>query len=329
MLTYVLRRIFVLVPTLLGVSVAVFALVRLMPGDPVVAMLGVEPSTPEQAATMRHELGLDQPIYIQYAFFMQRLLHGDFGQSVISHQDVSQQILVALPMTVELAVAALLVAMLIALPLGVASAMWRGSPIDLVARGLAIISVSAPTYWVGLLLIYGVAVQLGWLPPSGNGGYSLFSAISAGFATGDVGPFIVAGSHLVLPALTLGLGEAGVLTRLVRSSMIDTLAVDFIATARSKGLAESRVVIGHALRNGLIPVVTVLGLQVGALLGGAVVTETIFAWPGMGRLVVNAVYGRDYPIIQVAILMFGLIRILANFTVDLSYGVLDPRVRYS
>lgn len=329
MIFYAIRRLVVLVPTLLGVSLVVFALIRLMPGDPVVAMLGVEPSTPEQAALIRHQLGLDQPTYLQYIYFLNRLVHGDLGQSITSHQAVSHDILVALPMTVELALTALLFAILMAIPLGVGSAVWRGSLVDAVTRGLAIVSVSSPTYWVGLLLIYLLAVQLGWFPPSGDGGYNLFAAVTIGFANGDVGPLILATSHLVLPALTLAIGEVGILTRLVRSSMIDTLGAEFISTARSKGLTESVVVIRHALRNGLVPVVTVLGLQLGALLGGAVVTETIFAWPGIGRLVVNAVYARDYPIIEVAVLMFGLIRILANFAVDLSYGFLDPRVRYT
>lgn len=326
---YVARRLLALIPTLLGVSLLVFVLVRLMPADPVVAMLGVEPTSPEQVALLRHELGLDQPIYVQYLYYVQRILHGDFGQSIVSSQDVAGLILRALPATVELTLAALLIAMLIAFPLGIASAVWRGSFIDTVARGVAVMSVSAPTYWVALLLIYIVALQLGWFPPSGTGGYSVFNGINIGITTGDIRPLYVATSHLALPALTLAIGESGVLIRLIRSSMIDTLSADFIATARSKGLGEFIVVIRHALRNGLIPVVTVLGLQLGALLGGAVVTETIFAWPGIGRLTVLAVHGRDYPIIQAAVLMFGLFRIITNFAVDLSYGILDPRVRYS
>jgi peptide/nickel transport system permease protein len=328
-LGYVTRRLLVLLPTLIGVAFVVFILVRLMPGDPVTAMLGVEPSTPEQAAQLRDQLGLDEPIYVQFLYYLGRILQLDFGQSIASGQDVAAQILTALPMTIELAVASLLLAMLIAFPLGVASAVWRGSFIDAIARGLSVVSVSAPTYWVGLVLIYVVAVQLGWFPPSGSSGYTIIESIRLGLQTGDIGPLYLTLQHLALPALTLAIGEAGVLIRLVRSSMIDTLNADYIATARSKGLRELVVVIRHGLRNGLIPVVTVLGLQLGALLGGAVVTETIFAWPGIGRLVVNAVYSRDYPIIEAAVLMFGLIRILANFAVDLSYGVLDPRVRYS
>jgi ABC-type dipeptide/oligopeptide/nickel transport system permease component len=326
---FLLRRVLLVVPTLLGVSVIVFALVRLMPGDPVAAMLGVEPSTPAQAELLRRQLGLDQPEYVQYLHFLERLLHGDFGHSIVSHQAVSSLVLQALPMTVELALAALLIALLIALPLGVASAVWRGSVFDAIARVLSITSVAAPTYWIGMLLIYFVAVRLGWLPPSGGGDYNLFETMKIAVTDGNVAPLKSSLTHLALPALTLGFGEAGILTRLVRSSMIDTLGADFVATARSKGIAEVVVVVRHALRNGLIPVVTVLGLQLGALLGGAIVTETLFAWPGMGQLVVNAVYGRDYPIIQATVLMFGIIRVAASLLVDLSYGILDPRVRYS
>lgn len=316
-------------PTLFGVSVVVFGLVRLLPGDPITTMLGLQPTTPDQIARLRELLGLDQPPPLQYAAYVGRVVRGDLGQSIASGQDVASLVTARVPATLELTLLALALAALVAIPAGVLSAVRRGTGVDALARLAALVGVAAPGYWVGLLLIVAFAVQLNWLPASGYAGQPLWAATWSALQSGNLGPLWESLRYAILPAATLGFTQAAVLTRLVRSSMIETLGREFVRTARAKGLRERTVVYRHALRNGLIPVVTVLGLQFGALFGGAVIIETAFAWPGVGRLVVQSIFSRDYPVIQGAVLLFAVIRVVASLVVDLVYGVLDPRIRYA
>ena len=298
-----IRRLVLLVPTLLGVVTLVFAFLHLVPGDPVEIMLG-ESAAPADVAALRHELGLDRPLPAQYVGFLVRVARGDLGESLVFHEPVARVIGERYPATLALAGAALVLALATSLPLGVAAALRPGSAVDRLARFASLAGVCLPGFWLGPLLILVFAIHLRWLPVSGRGGLA----------------------HLVLPAVTLGLGMAGILVRLTRASMLGALREDYVRTARAKGAPAWRVVGVHALRNALIPVTTVAGLQTGALLGGAVITETVFAWPGLGRLVVQAIGARDYPLVQGCVLAIGLTYVLVNTLTDLLHGVIDPRL---
>jgi ABC-type dipeptide/oligopeptide/nickel transport system permease component len=298
-----LRRLALLAPTLLGVATLVFAFVHLVPGDPVEIMLG-ESAAPADLASLRHELGLDRPLAAQYVSFLGRALCGDLGRSLVFHEPVARVIAARYPATLELAAAALLLALGVALPLGVAAAVRPGSALDRLARLASLAGQCLPSFWLGPLLILAFSIQLGWLPVSGRGGVP----------------------HLILPAITLGLGMASVLIRLTRASMLAVLGEDYVRTARAKGAPEWRVMGVHALRNALLPVTTVAGLQAGALLAGAIITETVFAWPGLGRLVVQAIDARDYPLVQGCVLAIGLSYVAVNTVTDLLYGAIDPRL---
>jgi ABC-type dipeptide/oligopeptide/nickel transport system permease component len=291
---------------LLGVATLVFALIHLVPGDPVQAMLG-EGATPADVAELRTKLGLDRPLYVQYESFLVGLVHGDLGTSIRTNEPVTQAIAERVPATVELAFASMFVAVLIAIPLGVLAAAWRGTGIDYGATTLALLGISIPNFWLGPLLAIVFSIELGWLPVSGRGGLA----------------------HLVLPAITLGAPLAAVLARMTRASVVEELRELYVLAARAKGVSRTRAVLHHAFRNSLIPIVTIFGLQFGAVLTGAVITETIFAWPGVGRLLIQAIDFRDYPLVQGCILLIAFAYVGANLLTDLTYGWLDPRIRYN
>jgi len=305
MLIYTIRRLLIAVPTLLGVVFLVFLMVRLAPGDPAVLLAG-EFATPETLEAIRKRYGLDRPLPEQFALYIGTLLRGDLGESARSRRPVLEELKTYFPNTVELASAAILVALLIGIPLGILAALRPGSGLDLTVMVLALLGVSMPVFWFGLLAILVFSVGLGWLPVAGKGTLA----------------------HLLLPAVTLGVNATALLARMTRGTLLEVLSQDYIRTARAKGLAERVVVYKHALRNALIPVVTIAGLEFGTLLAGAVITETIFAWPGLGQLLVGAILARDYPVVQGAVLLIAFTFILVNLMVDLLYAWIDPRVRY-
>jgi peptide/nickel transport system permease protein len=323
---YVAQRLLHTLVVLFGVSLLTFALIHLTPGDPVLVMLGTD-ATPAELERLRHLLGLDQPLYIQFGQYVGRLLSGQMGDSIFQHQPVSKLIGERFPATLELTVAAMLIAVVVGLLTGIISALVPYSVFDVTAMLLALSGVAMPVFWLGMLGILLFALQLGWLPSFGRG-EPLPDAVQAWFRYGDPGDLVDALKHLVLPAITLGAFSTALISRLVRSAMLDVLGQDYVRTARAKGLAEVLIVSRHALPNALIPVVTVIGLQVGALLGGALLAETIFAWPGIGRLLIQAINQRDYPLVQGIVLITALIVSLINLTVDLLYGAINPRVRY-
>jgi peptide/nickel transport system permease protein len=298
------RRLVAIVPTVLGVVLLVFGFLHAVPGDPVEIMLG-ESASPAELATTRHALGLDRPLPEQIAGFVGRLVRGDLGTSIAFRAPVASVIRERLPATILLAASALLLAIAAALPLGTAAAARPGSLLDRGARLLSLVGVAVPSFVLGPVLVLVFAVGLGWLPVSGNDR-----------------PL-----NVVLPATTLALGMSGVLVRLTRAAMLDALAADHLRTARAKGAGPARVTLVHALRTALPPIVTVIGLQAGALLAGAIVTETIFAWPGVGRLVVQAIGARDYPLVQGCVLTIGLVYVIVNLVTDVAVALLDPRVR--
>lgn len=314
MARYVARRLLLTVPVLLGISFVVFAMVSLAPGDAINIMLGSETANPANVERLRLELGLDRPWYVQYVDYMQRLLRGDLGQSFTYRRPVAEQIRERFPNTLLLTAGACVFALAVALPLGTAAAARRNGLVDFVSRMVAMLGVSLPSFYLGLLLIIWFGLELRWFPIRGIGNWE-----------DGLWPFL---RHLVLPSVTLGSSLAAFLTRLTRSALLETLAADYIRTARAKGLAELRVLFRHGLRNALLPVVTAFGLQFGALLGGAVVVETIFSWPGMGLLAVTAIRQRDIPVIQGTVLVFAVCFVVVTLIVDLLYAWIDPRIRY-
>jgi peptide/nickel transport system permease protein len=324
---YILRRLWLMVPALIGVSLVVFAILRLLPGDPAIAMLGVDAS-PESLANMRKVLGLDQPLYMQYLRFVGDILRGDFGNSIVRGGPALKAVLETLPATVELALASMLVSMCLAIPLGIIAAVRQHSLVDYVSMVIALLGVSMPIFWLGMLMILLFSLRLQWLAPFGRG-EPLTDAVSELFTRGDPGTLIDSLKHLIMPALALGANVTGLMARITRSSMLEVLRQDYVRTAKAKGLRDRLVVTRHALRNALLPIVTVLGLQFGALLGGAVVTETIFAWPGVGRLVVQAINQRDFPVVQAAVIIMAVSVLALNLIVDLSYAYINPRIRYT
>jgi len=303
MFGYAVRKLLHTVFVALGVVTLVFAALRLS-GDPAGTMLPGDASI-EELAALRRELGLDRPIHVQYVRFLAGALQGDFGTSFRHQQRALPLVLERLPATLELAIAALLLALAVALPLGILAAMYRGRLLDVLAMAFAVVGQATPYFWMGIMLILVVSVELNLLPTSGRGGLA----------------------HLILPAITLGSHFAAVLARLMRTSMLEVLSQNFVTTARAKGLHERTVVLAHALKNAAVPVMTLIGLQFGTLLGGAVVTETIFAWPGVGRLAVQSIFVRDYPVVQAGVFVLALSFVAINLLVDLLYGVLDPRIR--
>lgn len=308
MVQYVARRLIGTVPVLLGVTMVVFAMTWLTPGDPVVAMLGESAQGMSAAAReeLRREMGLDRPWPVQYLEYVGGLVQGDLGLSVRSRRPVLAEIADRLPATLELAAVGLTIAVVLGVSLGVAAALRRRTWVDAVAIAVALIGVSVPVFWSGFLLMMVFALELNWLPASGRGTWR----------------------HLVLPAATVGIASAAFIARITRGAVLETLGQDYVRTARSKGVPARAVVARHALRNALLPIVTVVGLQLGGLLGGAVLTETVFAWPGVGRMLVDAIIARDLPLVQGTVLIVSLLFLLVNLAVDLSYAAINPRVRY-
>jgi ABC-type dipeptide/oligopeptide/nickel transport system permease component len=302
---FLVRRLALTVLVLFGVATLVFSLIHLIPGDPAQAMLG-EAASQKDVEDLRQRLGLDRPLVDQYGRFLRGVLHGDLGTSFRTGEPVTTQILERMPATMELAAAAMLVAIAVALPLGVAGAVRRGTFIDHSAMALALSGVSIPNFWLGPLLAIVFAVELGWLPVSGRGTWA----------------------HLVLPAISLGAALAAILARMMRATLLEELRELYVVAARARGVSRARAVMRHAFRNSLIPVVTIIGLQFGAVLTGAVITETIFAWPGIGRLLIQSIGFRDYPLVQGCILLIAVTYVAVNLLTDLLYGVLDPRIRY-
>ena len=305
MTRFLVRRLLLTIPVLIGVATLVFSLIHLVPGDPVQSMLG-ESASPEDIAEMRGRLGLDRPLVTQYVSFLKGVGTGNLGTSLRTNQPVTAAIAERLPATFELAFAAMLVAIAIAIPLGIVAAVGAGTHVDHAATTLALLGISIPNFWLGPLLAIVFSVTLGWLPVSGRG----------------------TPAHLILPAITLGAPLAAVLARMTRASVIEELRELYVLAARARGVSRVRAVLKHAFRNSLIPIVTVIGLQFGAVLTGAVITETIFAWPGVGRLLIQSISFRDYPLVQGCILLIAVTYVAMNLATDLVYGLLDPRIRF-
>lgn len=324
MLTYGVRRFVLFIPLTVGIVLVTFGLTLLLPGDPALVLLGQDAGA-EAVAELRGLLHLDDPWYVRLGAYFAGLVQGDLGTSIFQGQPVAEVIGARLGATLELAAAALFVAVTLGVLLGVVAALRRGGVVDKAVMLFAQLGVSMPVFWLGILLMLLFAVQLGWLPAIGRGP-PLLPALG-GLLVGRSGPFLDSLAHLAMPALTLGLSGAAVISRLVRAAMLETLDQDYIRTAYAKGLSTRRVVWVHALRNALLPIVSVVGLRFGALLGGAVLTEGIFGWPGLGQLAVAAVSQRDLPLIQGIVLSFALLFALVNLLVDLLYGVIDPRIR--
>lgn len=314
MQTYIIRRLLLVIPVLFGVSFLVFSIIRLIPGDPATAIAG-ETATPQRVEAIRKELGLDEPMLKQYALFLKRAAVADFGRSLRSGLSVGSELKARLPNTLKLSVAAMLVAGVIGITAGVISATRPNSWFDTGSMALALLGVSMPVFWLGLMLMLAFSIKLPkmlgltapLLPPTGTGTWK----------------------HLVMPTITLGANSIAILARMTRSTMLEVLRRDFTRTARAKGLSERIVVYKHALKNAMIPIVTIMGLQFGTLLSGAVLTETVFTWPGIGRLIVDAILYRDYPLVQATVLVIAVGVIGVNLFVDLLYGFLDPRIRYT
>ncbi|MHB1414724.1 MAG: ABC transporter permease [Chloroflexota bacterium] len=314
MVAYIIRRLLQLIPVVLLASVLVFLLLRLVPGDPAETVAGPD-ATPDVIEAVRHKMGLDQPIPVQYGIWLGDVARGDLGESYISKMPVSELIGYAFPATLQLTLTALFLAVCISIPFGVIAAVKQASKFDLMVQGYTALGLGVPNFWLGILLILLFALVLGWLPPGGR----IDPMQNPGMAL----------KTLLLPAVTLAVHMSAVFTRFVRSAMLEVLHEDYVRTARAKGLGERSVVLGHALRSALVPVVTVVGLQFGRLLGGAVVVESVFAWPGLGRLMIQAVEQRDYTVVQASLLWLVLVFVLINLLTDITYAYLDPRIRLS
>ena len=332
MLPYVLRRLALLVPTLLGMSVLTFSLIHLVPGDPAQVMLG-ERATPEAIAALRSELGLDRPLYVQYGRFLAGLATGDLGRSLKTREKIVIEMADRFPATFELALAAIFFAALFGVTAGILAARWRRSFFDVFVMAGSLAGVSMPIFWLGLLAILLFSVKLGILPLSGRLDSAFTVPRLTGFllvdtlVAGKFAAFFDALKHLVLPAFVLGTIPLAVIARMTRAAVLDVLTQDYVRTAWAKGLSEARVLLVHVLKNALIPTITVIGLQFGYLLGGAIITETIFAWPGVGRWLVLAVSARDFRAVQGGVLLLATVFVLVNLVVDLLYAVADPRIR--
>jgi len=333
--SFVFKRVALVVPTFLGITLLVFTLIRLIPGDPVEALSGERGMTEERHQRLLHEFGLDRPLPVQYGDYVWKALHGDLGLSAITHEPVFSEFMARFPATIELSFVAMLLALVIGLPAGIVAAVKRNTAWDYSLMGASLTGYSMPIFWWGLLLILTFSVWLGWTPVSGRIAIQYDIAPVTGFMlvdsllASDQGAFRSALSHLILPAIALGTIPLAVIARMTRSSMLEVLREDYVRTARAKGAGRIRVVAIHALRNALIPVVTTIGLQVGTLLAGAILTETIFSWPGIGKWLVEAIHRRDYAAVQGGILMTATVIIGVNLVVDLLYGVINPRIRHA
>jgi ABC-type dipeptide/oligopeptide/nickel transport system permease component len=327
------ERLLQTLPVLFGISVIVFLMITLTPGDPVEIMLADSRATAEQAEQLRRDLGLDLPLHERFLVFLGNALTGDFGMSFFHRRPVLDVILERLPATIELTLAAMAVALLVAIPLGVAAAVHRDAWIDRALSALSLFGVSLPGFWFGILLILLFAVTLGLFPVGGRTAFDLEVARVTGFLlvdsllAGRLDAFGAALRHLALPAITLGLPTAALLARVVRSSMAEVLTSDYVLFAEAKGISRRRVLLRHALKNALIPVVTVAAIETGSLLGGNMIVETVFGWPGLGRLVVESIFARNYPLVQAAVLLYAVTYVTLNFMADVAYTALNPKVR--
>ncbi|MFL5333700.1 MAG: ABC transporter permease subunit [Geminicoccaceae bacterium] len=334
MLRFLGARLAVLVPTFLGVTFVAFILIRLVPGDPIMMMVGERGMTEARHAEMMSQYGFDRPLLSQYGVFLGKLVRGDLGQSIVTRKPVLGEFFALFPATVELSVAGMLLALLIGLPAGILAAVKRGSILDHTVMGISLTGFSMPIFWWGLLLIILFSGILQWTPVSGRISLNYFVDARTGFMlidsllSDEKGAFRSALSHLVLPAIVLGTVPLAVIARQTRSAMLEVLGEDYVRTARAKGLPPGRVIGLHALRNALIPVVTVIGLLIGTLFGGAILTETIFAWPGVGKWLVDSISRRDYPSVQGGVVLIASIVMLVNLGVDLLYGLINPRIRH-
>ncbi len=305
MINFLIKRLLAIIPVLLGITLMLFFMLRMLPGDPAQVLAG-QMASPQDVEMIRTQLGLDQPVHIQYAAFLNRLLHLDLGLSARTQNPVTQEIWARLPNTILLALCAITLACVFGIPAGIIAAVRPYSWVDYLVTIASLFGISMPVFWLGLMLMIVFSITLQWLPAGGIGTWK----------------------HLVLPSVTLAAFVVAFIARMTRSSMLEVLSQDYVTTARSKGLREKVIIIKHALKNALIPIITVVGLQFGLLLGGAVLTETVFAWPGLGRLIVDSILARDYAMIQGSILIFGLLYTLVNLVVDLIYAFVDPRIRY-
>ena len=335
MFQFIFKRLSLVLPTFIGITLLTFTLIRLIPGDPIEVMAGERGVSAERHAILSAELGLDQPLYIQYFQYVKGIFQGDLGNSLVTREPVLSEFLTLFPATVELAFCAAVFAVLVGLPAGIIAAVRRGTIFDHSVMTFSLTGYSMPIFWWALLLMLVFSVNLGWTPVSGRIDVVFWIEDVTGFMLIDAllsdeeGAFSSAVSHLILPSIVLGTIPMAVIARMTRSSMLEVLSEDYIRTARSKGIAPWRVIVIHALRNALIPVITVIGLQVGILLSGAILTETVFAWPGIGKWLIESIGRRDYPVVQGGILIVATIIIIVNLLVDLTYGIINPRIRHS
>jgi len=335
MLRFLLTRLSLVIPTFFGMTLLAFFLIRLVPGDPIETLAGERGIDPVRHEMLRKEYGLDRPVMVQYGIYISRVLHGDLGKSMITQTPVLSEFAALFPATIELALCAIIFALVLGIPAGIIAAVRRNSVFDHGVMGVSLTGYSMPIFWWGLLLILLFSVQLGWTPVSGRISVQYFIEPVTGFLTidallsGEKGAFKSAVSHLILPTIVLGTQPLAIIARMTRSAMLEVLGEDYIRTARAKGLPRWRVIAVHAFRNALIPVVTVIGLQVGVLFTGAILTETIFSWPGVGKWLIEAIGRRDYPILQGGLLLLGGVVMLVNLLVDVAYGVINPRIRHA
>ncbi len=335
MVSFFLRKIFVLLPTFFGVTLIAFVFIRMLPGDPVILMAGEKAMSPERHARLMKDYGFDQPIYIQYGKYLKGVAQGDLGQSIITKKPVLEEFMTLFPATVELSLCAIFIAIFLGLPAGMIAATKRGSAFDHSVMAGALTGYSMPIFWWGLLLIILFSGILGWTPVSGRISLMFYFEPVTGFMLIDsllsdqAGAFSSAISHLILPAVVLATIPLAVIARQTRSAMLEVLGEDYVRTARAKGLGPGRVIGLHALRNAMIPVITTIGLQVGVLFAGAILTETIFSWPGIGKWMVDSIFRRDYPSVQGGLLLIAAVVMLVNLVVDLLYGLINPQIRYT
>ncbi|MEN8189542.1 MAG: ABC transporter permease subunit [Thermodesulfobacteriota bacterium] len=335
MLSFLLKKIGILLPTFFGVTLVAFIFIRMLPGDPVLLMAGERGMSEERHAQLMAEFGFDRPVLVQYYHYVEDLLHGDFGTSIITKEPVIKEFMTLFPATIELSICAIFLAVIIGLPVGIIAAVKRGSFFDHTVMTGALAGYSMPIFWWGLLLIIFFSGILGWTPVSGRISLLFFFDTVTGFMlidsflSGQEGAFTSAVSHLILPSLVLSTIPLAVIARQTRSAMLEVLGEDYVRTARAKGLGPGRVIGIHALRNAMIPVITVIGLQVGVLFAGAILTETIFSWPGIGKWMVDSIFRRDYPSVQGGLLLIAAVVMVVNLIVDLLYGLINPRIRHN
>ncbi|RMC33908.1 ABC transporter permease subunit [Paracoccus alkanivorans] len=333
MVRFILTKLLYLIPTFLGITIIAFGLVRILPGDPVLLMAGERGVSPERHAQLTAMLGYDKPLVMQYLGFLGRLFQGDLGNSLSSNKPVLDEFLALFPATVELGLCAIFIAVMIGVPVGVLAAIKRGSWFDQISMTSALVGFSMPIFWWGLLLIIFFSGHLGWTPVSGRISYLYYFPNVTGFMlidsllSGQEGAFKSAVLHLILPSIVLSTIPLAVIARQTRSAMLEVMGEDYVRTARAKGMPGRRVIGVHALRNAMIPVVTTIGLQIGVLMAGAILTETIFSWPGIGKWMVDAISSRDYPVVQSGLLLIAILVMVVNLLVDLTYGLINPRIR--